>query len=186
MRRVFLEKMASIKLATRWMATRWLAVLGLAALGLAPVLGGCAMLGSKLESVEVNLADVVPTGVTLLEQRFEVSIRVRNPNEVAIAATGLRFTLELNGVRFLRGFSSGAFEVPRLGETLVKTRATISAFDILQQITALGRGQSFTYRLKGTVFRDDMIRPRLPFENQGRLNLPGLLGAVKDPAEGKR
>lgn len=159
-----------------------MAVLGLSACWLAAALGGCAILGSRLEPLEVSLVDVAPAGVTLLEQRFEVSIRVRNPNEAAIAATGLRFTLELNGVRFLRGLSGGAFEVPRLGEALVKVRARISAFDMLQQIAALGRGRSFTYRLKGTVFRDDMLRPRLPFENQGRLDLPGLLGAVKDPA----
>jgi|SaaInlStandDraft_2_1057019.scaffolds.fasta_scaffold222621_1 LEA14-like dessication related protein len=179
--RVCLKKMSLLRLTALRSVARCLVVLVLAT-----ALGGCALMENKLESIEVSLVDVAPNGITLLEQRFEVTIRVRNPNEVAIAATGLRFTLELNGVRFLRGLSSGAFKVPRLGEILVKTHATISAFDMLQQIAVLGRGRSFTYRLKGTLFRDEFLRPRLPFENQGRLDLPGLLGAVKEPAGGNR
>jgi LEA14-like dessication related protein len=61
-------------------------------------LTGCTSitsLPSQPESPEVLLVNVIPLDATMFEQRLQVDLRVRNPNDFDLKVTGLDFTLHL-------------------------------------------------------------------------------------------
>ena len=101
----------------------------------------------------------------------------------------------MNGIRFLTAVSGKTVELPRLGDAVVEASATISTFGILKQAVLarpsppsdynINPNRPFNYIVKGTVFQDDMFRPRLPFENRGQIDLPKLIGAAKGPPAGR-
>ncbi|HBP89051.1 MAG TPA: hypothetical protein DD706_15295, partial [Nitrospiraceae bacterium] len=45
------------------------------------------------ESPEVLLVNITPLDATMFEQRLQVDLRVRNPNDFDLEVTGLDFTL---------------------------------------------------------------------------------------------
>ena len=70
--------------------------LPLALILLAALVTGCAGLQS-LEPPEVSVVSLKPVAATLMEQRFEVGLRVLNPNNRDIDVKGLDFELDING-----------------------------------------------------------------------------------------
>lgn len=140
------------------------------------VLGtGCRSMGRSLEPPEVSLIDVAPLPSVGLEQRFEVTIRVTNPNAVALSGDGVDLSLDLNGRRLGRALSSERFEVPRLGDQVVKLVATTNLFDVFRQAMALpsSNGQ-LEYELNGRVLLSGSMG-WLNFSRKGRLVPDGML-----------
>ena len=100
-----------------------------AAAALIALLSGCA--GIALERpLQIQLVDVAPQDLTLLEQRLRVIVRIRNPNNRPVAISGLRFSLSLNGVLLLEAVSNRAVEVPRLGEAVTSVLASSTTLGI--------------------------------------------------------
>jgi len=73
---------------------------------------GCTSWFMKGEPAEVLVLNVTPLEVTALEQRLQVDLRIRNPNDFDLFVTGIDFTLNLNGKRLARGLSNKDFTVP--------------------------------------------------------------------------
>ncbi|MBI3355322.1 MAG: LEA type 2 family protein [Nitrospirae bacterium] len=118
------------------------------------------------ESPEVLVTNVTPLDGTPFEQRLKVDLRVRNPNDYDLQATGLDFRLELNGKRLARGLSNKEFTVPRLSDTVVSVETSTSTLDVMRQVLGLRKTQELTYGITGVLHRKD---GRLPFENTGGL-----------------
>jgi len=114
----------------------------------AALLGGCA----QYQPVDVFVIGLTPLEGGTLEQRIKVDLRIQNPNEQPITATGMQIRLDVNGARLARGVSDTAFTVPRLGETTTSVVASTTLFDLAKQIVALSGGrQTFQYVLEGSV-----------------------------------
>jgi LEA14-like dessication related protein len=62
---------------------------------------GCAPGGQATEPPEVVLFDIVPQRLTLFEEQLRVDVQIRNFNNAPLAVTGLKFNLDLNGVRLI-------------------------------------------------------------------------------------
>jgi LEA14-like dessication related protein len=139
------------------------------ALALAAALAACA--GPDLHP-EVTVVDLHFQDATLFEQRAEVVLRVRNPNDGALAVDGYRFNLDINGLHFARGLSDEVFTVPRLGEATTRARLTVSTMDILRQFTQLEGRSAMEYRIEGTLFVSGGLRRSLDFDQAGRLEAP--------------
>ena len=58
------------------------------------------------EAPEVLVKNIAPLESTAFEQRLQVDLRVRNPNDYDVQATGVDFRLDLNGKRFARGLGN--------------------------------------------------------------------------------
>ena len=71
-----------------------LAVITLALNGCAGLFGG--------DPLRVSVAGIEPVDGQGLEMRFNVKLRVQNPNESAVNFDGVSLALELNGKRFVR------------------------------------------------------------------------------------
>jgi len=126
----------------------------------------CASLLFQAEPPEVLVVNVNPLGGTLFEQRVQVDLRVRNPNDFNLDVTGLDFTLQLNNKRLARGLASQAVTIPRLGDAILTVETTTSTLDVLSQLLNLASGEDVTYHIKGILHLQNIP---LPFDNEGIL-----------------
>jgi hypothetical protein len=103
-----------------------------------------------------------------LEQRFEVKIRVLNPNDVDLAGDGVDLILEINDRRLGRAVSSESFLVPRLGDEVIVLVASANWLDMFRQAVALAEARDIEYTLEGRLFLADSPT-WLRFQHEGSL-----------------
>ncbi len=153
--------------------TKWLAGLTLVA-----IMVGCAGLTSRPEPPRISLIGLKPVSVDLFEQRFLVSLRVRNPNQFSLPIRGLDFTMDINGKRFADGLSATNVDIPALGEGRVDVEVSSSLLNTLSQLSAvIDQAKGFTYKINGHV----MLRNRalrLPFEVTDSFTFPSAAGST--------
>jgi LEA14-like dessication related protein len=146
---------------------------------LAAALSGCASLFGG-DPLRVSVAGIEPADSQGMEMRFNLKLRVQNPNESAINFDGVSVDLELNGKPFASGVSNASGNVPRYGETVVSVPLTVPAFAAVRQAFALagavqpGAAQSgqIPYMLRGKLAAG--LTGTTRFVDQGTLNLPSL------------
>jgi LEA14-like dessication related protein len=128
----------------------------------------------KPESPEVLLVNIKPLDTTIFEQRLQVDLRIRNPNDFDLEVTGLDFTLHLNDKRLARGLSNKASTIPRLGDSVLSVETTTSTLDVMRQLLNFRQDQDVTYQIEGVLHSQGT---RLPFNNKGVIieadQLPG-------------
>ncbi|MET3229253.1 LEA type 2 family protein [Paraburkholderia sp. 22099] len=134
-------------------------------------LNGCASLFG--DPLRVNVAGIEPLDGQGFEMRFNVKLRVQNPNESAVSFNGVSLDLELNGKPFASGVSDQIGTVPRFGETVVDVPLTVPAFAAVRQAFAFaGAAQSgqFPYVLRGKLAGG--LTGTTRFVDRGTLSLP--------------
>lgn len=141
-------------------------------LGLAAVLvfAGCTNL-RHLETPEVVVTSIRSLDATMLEQRFEVGLRIYNPNNRELKIDGVDFELDVNGRRLARGAGATDLTLPRLGEAETTVRASTSVLDIARQVMAAGQSETLSYTLSGRIHLGSGLGGSLPFKKSGELNV---------------
>ena len=141
------------------------------AIFLAVLLVGCS---GRLQKPEVSLAGVDLVGFGLLEQRFVLKVRIRNPNDVELPINALSFEVELDGRHFARGVSEKPVVVPRQGESVLDVNAASRLGAVLKPLRdAQKEGRDrINYRVYGDIELEG--RGRYPFERTGEVPLPRL------------
>lgn len=133
------------------------------------LLTACAGVGSMVEKPRVSLAGIEIEGLGLFEQRFLVSLRITNPNDVSVTVEGVDFSLDLNGEHFASGMSREEVTLPRLGETEVKLKVTTRLGMLWKQLKALQSGERpLGYHLTGRLYAP-WIPGGMPFERKDEL-----------------
>jgi len=138
-----------------WLAG-WLTLL--ACIGLA----GCQALPSA-DALRVSVVGVEPLPGAGLELRFNIMLRVQNPNDAAVTFDGVVIDLELNGRALASGVSDQTGSVPRYGEALLTVPVSVSAFAAVRQAMGLSAAAE---------------RGELPYVVRGKL-AGGLFGTVR-------
>jgi len=140
----------------------------------------CSTMPREFETLRVHIADLTAKDMAIFEQRFDVKLRIQNPNEVDFNINGLRFEIELNGREFANGMSGQRITVPRFGSEVVDTEVFTTLASFLRQVQDLSgaNGQKVRYRLKGTAFVDLPGSFKAPFDEKGEIDLN--LGVVPD------
>lgn len=136
----------------------------------ATLLLGCQT-ATDIQPPRVSLVDIRMLPGGLLEQRFQLDLRITNPNNFDVPLDGLSFTLALNGAAFADGVSNRAVIVPRLGDVVVPIDSRTSLLHVVEQVMALADAQSLTFRLEGTAFRSGIGGGSIPFKSVGALNI---------------
>jgi LEA14-like dessication related protein len=144
----------------------------LSGLLIALIWSGCASWMMKGEPPEVLVTNVTPLEASAFEQRLQVDLRIRNPNDFDLAVTGIDFRLDLNGNRLARGLGNKELVVPRLSDALTSVETSTSTLQVVRQLLSFSGDQSLTYRLTGVVHTKE---GRLPFDNSGTLLEKGAL-----------
>jgi LEA14-like dessication related protein len=135
-------------------------------------LNGCAGLFGG-DPLRVSVAGIEPVDGQGLELRFNVKLRVQNPNESAVNFDGVSLALELNGKPFASGVSDQSGTVPRFGETVVNVPLTVPAFAAIRQAFAFaGAVQA------GAVRADSEQSGQIPYILRGKL-AGGLTGTTR-------
>lgn len=149
--------------------------IGLFAILVLTCTSGCVSWFSKIDPPEVLITNVTPLDSTPFEQRLDVELRVRNPNDYDLQVTGLDFRLDVNKKRLARGLENKAFTIPRLGDATVTIETSTSMLDVMRQILSLRNTQTLTYGVSGVLYLND---GKLSFENSGVLvekgDFPGI------------
>jgi LEA14-like dessication related protein len=137
-------------------------------------LNGCAGLFGG-DPLRVSVAGIEPAGGQGLEVRFNLKLRVQNPNDSTISFNGVSLDLELNGKPFASGVSDQAGTVQRFSETVITVPLTVPAFAAIRQAFAVaGAAQSgqIPYVLRGKL--GGGVTGTTRFTNQGTLSLSSL------------
>lgn len=142
-------------------------------------LGACSSLDTLRKIVDpprVTLADVKLVSAGLLEQRYQLSLRVQNPNGVAIPISGLDYVVNIGGSDFVRGVTASSFVLPANGEDLVQIDVSTNLLDSARHVYALLKSgdDNVDYSLSGNVKVDLPFVKSLPFSRSGQVDLRGL------------
>jgi len=139
---------------------------------------GCASWFFKGEPPEVLVTNITPLEGTAFEQRLQVDLRIRNPNDTDLLVTGIDFTLNLNGKRLARGLGNTAITVPRLSDAVVSVQTSTSTLDVVRQLLSFSQAQNLSYDITGRLHLKD---GHLPFDTSGILLEKGQLSGAPSP-----
>jgi LEA14-like dessication related protein len=149
---------------------------------LAVIVAGCASLAPKLETPRLSLKGIRMQEASLFEQRFEVRLRVQNPNDLDLPVRGLDLEFELGGEKFATGVSAREFTVPALGEAefdmLVTSNAATAILNLIR--AGEGRRETIDYRISGKLRTKLGLLRTVPFEEKGTVPLRSIMGARED------
>jgi len=133
------------------------------------LVSGCASLFSMGEKPRVDIVNIIPKEMRLMEQTFLMELRIQNPTEMDLDITGLAFDLEINGQPFAKGVSNQSLKVERLSTKTLQVEAYTGVISILRQLAEVKKGSytsGFKYRLKGTLYSGSPSL-RIPFDETG-------------------
>lgn len=136
------------------------------------LLSGCASWFIKGEPPDVLVTNMTMLDATAFEQRLQIDLRIRNPNDFDLAVTGIDFTLSVNGKRMARGLGNQEVTIPRLSDAVISVHTSTSTLDIIRQILSVSQQQDLAYEISGVLHSKD---GRLPFDNSGVLLEQGQL-----------
>jgi LEA14-like dessication related protein len=126
-------------------------------------LGGCAeWLGH--DPLRVNVAGLEPLDSQGMEVRFNMKLRIQNPNSAPVSYSGISVDLEVNGKAFASGVSPASGSVPAFGEAVVSVPVTVSALAAIHQMF---------------VFVDRSQYGQIEYILRGRLSGTGITGSTR-------
>jgi LEA14-like dessication related protein len=142
-----------------------------ALLALLALLAGC--LGIPLERPRINVANVKLKEVKLLEQIYDMELRIQNPNDSELVINGLAFDLIVNDKTFATGMTNQSLTIPPFSSGLVTVETISPLSSIIRQIIGVQKSglAKISYRLKGAVYIGT-ASVKLGFDEQGEIDLP--------------
>ena len=136
------------------------------------LLAGCASLPERVEPLRVSVAEMSLVDIGLLELRFDLKLRVRNPNAVAVPVEAISYEIEINDYPFASGSALPKTEIPAQGEALIDATAVSPLLSILRQAFDLrSLPERIKYRMRGRL-TFTMGMGSVPFDLQGEIPLP--------------
>ena len=136
------------------------------------IVTGCAGMPPDFETPKVSIANIEPKDMTLMEQRFDVRLRIQNPNNFDLGISGVRFDIALNGKEFGTGMSGARVTVPRFASEVISGEVITGLGSILRQAQGFTSGVTkVQYSLKGKAFAEFPSSFTIPFEDVGDIDL---------------
>ena len=145
---------------------------GILRLVLLALVTGCSSLPGNPEPPRVNLVGLQLVSMELFEQRYQVRLRIKNPNAYELPIHGIDFRLDINGQAFADGVSNRSVTVPAYGEDVIALEVSSNLIQVFRQLQSLEQSRSpgFEYRINGTIAVGDSGQ-RLPFDYSGDMQL---------------
>ena len=136
------------------------------------LLVGCAGTGPRLTTPDIAVTSLRLAEAGLLEQRFDVRLRVTNPNPVPLPLQGLSYRLMVSGIEIGSGVARPDRRLEAYGETEVAvslTTGTLAIADLLGRWHR-DRSEAIDYRIEGRVSLG-RLAPDLSFARDGSVPL---------------
>jgi LEA14-like dessication related protein len=132
-------------------------------------LAGCSGLPLNTLAPRVSVATVDLRQIGVLEQHFDVGLRVANPNDFDLTIEALEFDLEVNGRAFAKSLSRAATRIPAASSAVLQIDAIMQSKNLIEQLRTLTPDtlkQGVPYRIRGRIKTDQSPR-WLPFDHSG-------------------
>jgi LEA14-like dessication related protein len=132
-------------------------------------LAACSGLPLNAVAPKVSLAGAEIKSLGLFEQRFDVRLRVANPNDFDLTIEALEVELEVNGHPLANGLSRASTLVPAASSAVLRLDAIMQSNDLRQQLKTLPQEMlkdGVPYRVRGRV-KTDKSSGWLPFDHVG-------------------
>ncbi len=140
------------------------------------VLIGCAGAGLYMSAdrPRVNISNIQPKDVKLLEQVFTMDLRIQNPSESAIDVKGLAFNLDINNRPFATGVSNKQLTIQPFTSQIIQVEAVTTLANLLRQVSQAQKSADaakLKYRLQGTIHTGSALG-RISFDETGEIAGP--------------
>lgn len=138
------------------------------------LLSACAGFGVRDDSVRVTVSDIRIVEATLLEQVYQVTLRVQNRTAEPLDLRGGSFDLELDGRDFGSGVTDQPLTVPAYSDARLEVRMISTVFGVLRLVRGLQQrgGEPLDYAISGR-FSVAGGFGSVGFHEAGELTLPG-------------
>lgn len=116
---------------------------------------------------EVSLVHIRVLGGGLLNPRFEVALRLRNPNDFDLPLQSVTFNLDVNGARFAVGNSTKAVTVPKKGEAVLPIAVRGNLLGVASQFLTGRQPADINYKLEGVANFKSVFTVPINFSRAG-------------------
>lgn len=139
---------------------------------LVALLTGCAGLGARHDSVRVTVSNIEVVEVTLLEQLYNVTLRVQNRTDRPISVRGGSFDLEINGSDFASGVSDQGVTIAAFSDEQIDVRMVSTVFGLVRLVQGFQsrEGEPLAYSISGSLSTGGF--GGIWFEESGEVELP--------------
>lgn len=136
------------------------------------IMAACSTMPRDFEQPKVSITNIAPKDMTLMEQRFDVQLRIQNPNNFDLGINGVRFDIALNGKAFGSGMSGAKVTFPRFASEVINGEVIAGLGNMFRQAQGFTSGATkVQYSLKGKAFAESPSTFTIPFEDTGEIDL---------------
>ncbi len=141
-------------------------------------LSGCAELlqilkQSTMQKPTASVVDTKLTGLSFSQADLLFSVKIDNPNNVAINLAGMDYGLKINNNSLFSGTKNDPLNIGALGSSTIQIPLSLKYEDIYKTVKALTGKDKSTYTFEGGVSFDLPVlgKFRLPLSKSGELPL---------------
>lgn len=132
---------------------------------------GCSGIAKKpLVEPKVQVRDFEITDVSLLGIDGKVTLRVDNPNEIRLSASGLSYTMSISGSEILTGQDDQSIAIPAFGSEEIELPMRLSYLALLETLPEVMQSGVADYKVTGRIKTN--VFKTIPFSKTGKFELP--------------
>lgn len=136
------------------------------------LLAGCTGITSDLDPPKVNLISIRSLPVQGETPKFEIRLRVINPNQQQLDIAGISYSVALLGQELVAGVANDIPPISGYDEGIVTLQAELQILEVLRLLTSLGASGSehLDYRFTAKIDFKGFI-PTQRIEDSGQITL---------------
>lgn len=136
------------------------------------LVAGCAGLATKMDPPSVSLESFTSLPSDGAGPRFEIKLRVQNPNEQRLDIAGVSYSIELMGKEVVSGVTNEVPTIDGYSEEVVTLQASLKLFQLLRLFAELGQtpAEELTYRFAAKIDFRGLV-PTQRVEETGQITL---------------
>lgn len=135
-------------------------------------MAGCASITPDIDPPKITLESLSPLPSEGGAPRFEIKLRIANPNKQSFDIAGISYGVEIQGKELISGVSNDVPELGPYSEEVVTLEAGLQLFQLLRLLTSLGKdtGDSLDYRFTAKIDFNGFV-PTQRIEETGSFTL---------------
>jgi LEA14-like dessication related protein len=137
---------------------------------------GIGLVRRFIKTPDISITDLKLRQMSLMEQRGALSIRLHNPNRIALGVRAFRYRVEMSGQRFAKGQAEEPFRIPARDATTFDVDVRLSMLKLAGSLVSalLAPRPTLQYRITGEIELALPWLPPIPFSHTGQVDLERL------------
>ncbi len=133
---------------------------------------GCASPTPDIDPPKVTLESLTPLPSEGGAPRFEIKLRIANPNKQSFDIAGISYGVEIQGKELMSGVTNDVPKLAPYSEEIVTLEAGLQLFQIVRLLAGLGKdtGDSLDYRFSAKIDFNGFV-PTQRIEETGSFTL---------------